>query len=77
MQQALTAATLAERLAASAAAGRQIMERTGALFGVAQQAAAVEPLIAGFLAAGPRAVAVCAGGVLDSFDRGWAAAGRG
>src|ERR1700748_3229468 len=35
MQQALAAPTLAERLAASAAAGRQIMERTGALFGVA------------------------------------------
>jgi AcrR family transcriptional regulator len=48
MQQALAAPTLAERLAASAAAGRQIMERTGALFGVAQQAAAVEPLIAEF-----------------------------
>jgi AcrR family transcriptional regulator len=48
MQQALTAPTLAARLAASASAGRQIMERTGALFGVAQQAAAVEPLIAGF-----------------------------
>ena len=48
MQQALRAPTLAERLAALAAAGRQIMERTGALFGVAQQAAAVEPLIAGF-----------------------------
>ncbi len=48
MQQALTAPTLAGRLAAMAAAGRQIMERTGALFGVAQQAAAVEPLIAGF-----------------------------
>ena len=48
MQQALTAPTLAGRLAAGAAAGRQIMERTGALFGVAQQAAAVEPLIAGF-----------------------------
>src|ERR1700760_4097332 len=48
MQQALTSATLAERLAALAAAGRQIMERTGALFGVAQQAAAVEPLIEGF-----------------------------
>jgi hydrogenase/urease accessory protein HupE len=28
--------------------GRQIIERTGALFAVAQQAAAVEPLIAGF-----------------------------
>jgi AcrR family transcriptional regulator len=48
MQAALTAPTTAERIAASAAAGRQIMERTGALFAVAQQAAAVEPLIAGF-----------------------------
>ena len=46
MQAAMTAATAAERIAASAAAGRQIMERTGALFAVAQQAAAVEPLIA-------------------------------
>jgi AcrR family transcriptional regulator len=45
---ALTAPTAAERIAASAAAGRQIMQRTGALFAVAQQAAAVEPLIAGF-----------------------------
>ena len=53
MQQALAAPTLAGRLAASAAAGGQIMERTGALFGVAQQAAAVEPLIAD-LAGGPR-----------------------
>ena len=48
MQAAMTAPTAAERIAASAAAGRQIMERTGALFAVAQQAAAVEPLIAGF-----------------------------
>jgi hypothetical protein len=48
MQAALTAPTAAERIAGSAAAGRQIMERTGALFAVAQQAAAVEPLIAGF-----------------------------
>ena len=48
MQAALTAPTAAERIAASAAAGRQIMERTGALFAVAQQAAAIEPLIAGF-----------------------------
>ena len=48
MQAALTAPTAAERIAASAAAGRQIMQRTGALFAVAQQAAAVEPLIAGF-----------------------------
>lgn len=46
MQAALTAPTAAERIAASAAVGRQIMERTGALFAVAQQAAAVEPLIA-------------------------------
>lgn len=48
MRAALTAPTTAERIAASAAAGRQIMERTGALFAVAQQAAATEPLIAGF-----------------------------
>jgi AcrR family transcriptional regulator len=48
MQAALTAPTAAERIAASAAAGRQIMERTGALFAVAQQAAAIEPLIAGY-----------------------------
>jgi AcrR family transcriptional regulator len=48
MQLALTAPTAADRIAAAAAAGRQIMERTGALFAVAQQAAAVEPLIAGF-----------------------------
>jgi len=48
MQTALTAPTAAERIAAAAATGRQIMQRTGALFAVAQQAAAVEPLIAGF-----------------------------
>jgi len=48
MQVALTAPTAAGRIAASAAAGRQIMERTGALFAVAQQAAAVDPLIAAF-----------------------------
>jgi AcrR family transcriptional regulator len=47
-QVALTAPTASERIAAGAAVGRQIMERTGALFAVAQQAAAVEPLIAGF-----------------------------
>lgn len=45
MQRSMTAPTAAERIAASAAAGRQIMERSGALFAVAQQAAAVEPLI--------------------------------
>src|SRR5438067_9043721 len=48
MIEAMTAPTAAGRIAASAVAGRQIMERTGALFAVAQQAAAVEPLIAGF-----------------------------
>lgn len=48
MRAALTAPTAAERIAASAAAGRQIMARTGALFAVAQQAAAIEPLIAGY-----------------------------
>lgn len=48
MQAALTAPTAAERIAASAAVGRQIMARTGALFAVAQQAAAIEPLVAGF-----------------------------
>jgi len=40
--------TVAERIAVSAAMVRQIMQRTGALFAVAQQAAAVETLIAGF-----------------------------
>ena len=48
MQTALTAPTAAERIAAGAVVGRQIMQRTGALFAVAQQAAAVEPRIAGF-----------------------------
>ena len=48
MTEAMTAPTLAGRIAAWAAIGRQIMERTGALFAVAQQAAAVEPLIAGY-----------------------------
>lgn len=45
-QAAVTAPTAAQRIAASAAIGRQIMQRTGPLFAVAQQAAAVEPLIA-------------------------------
>jgi AcrR family transcriptional regulator len=48
MQTALTAPTAAGRIAAKAEGGRQIMQRTGALFAVAQQAAAVEPAIAGF-----------------------------
>jgi AcrR family transcriptional regulator len=43
-----TAPTAAERIAASAAICRQIAERAGPLFVVAQQAAAIEPLIAGF-----------------------------
>jgi AcrR family transcriptional regulator len=55
VQRALTAPTAAARIAASAAAGRQIMQRTGALFAVAQQAAAVEPLIDGFWQAGREA----------------------
>ena len=48
IQNALTAPTAAARITAFAAGGRQIVERAGALFAVAQQAAAVEPLIAGF-----------------------------
>jgi AcrR family transcriptional regulator len=48
MIEAMTAPTLAGRITAGSAVGRQIMERTGALFAVAQQAAAVEPLIAGY-----------------------------
>jgi AcrR family transcriptional regulator len=48
MIEAMNAPALAGRIAAVAAVSRQIMERTGALFGVAQQAAAVEPLIAGY-----------------------------
>jgi AcrR family transcriptional regulator len=48
MRLAMTAPTAAERMAAAAAIGRQIMARTGPLFAVAQQAAAVEPLIAQF-----------------------------
>ena len=47
-QVAFTAATRTERIAAAAAMGRQIMQRAGVLFAVAQQAAAIEPLIAGF-----------------------------
>lgn len=45
MRTALTAATAIERIAALASAGRQIMQRAGGLFAVAQQAAAVESLI--------------------------------
>src|SRR4029077_1623162 len=52
MIEAMTAPTLAGRITAGAAAGRQIMERTGALFAVAQQAAAGEPPIAAAWAGG-------------------------
>jgi len=45
---ARTAPAADERIAANAAICRQIAERTGPLFAVAQQAAAIEPLIAGF-----------------------------
>ena len=48
MRETLSAPTAAERIAALASTNRQIMERSGALFAVAQQAAAVEPLIAGY-----------------------------
>lgn len=44
-QTALSAPGLGERIAAMAAGARAIMERTGGLFAVARQAAAVEPLI--------------------------------
>lgn len=45
MKMALTAPTAGERIAAHAAAGRQIMERSWALFEVALQAAIIEPAI--------------------------------
>jgi AcrR family transcriptional regulator len=48
MQRALTAPSAAGRIAATAELGRAIMERTGALFAVAKQAAAVEPVIEEF-----------------------------
>ena len=74
MQLALTGPTAAGRIAAAAAVSRQIHERTGALFAVAQQAAAVEPLIERYwqegrqgLRAGQRAVwtKMAADGLLD------------
>ena len=42
---AMTAPTAAQRITAMASAARQIMQRAGALFAVAQEAAAVEPLM--------------------------------
>lgn len=81
MQAALNAPTAAERITAKAAAGRQIMGRTGALFAVAQQAAAVEPLIAGFWQEGRQQTryadavfwtAMAGDGLLDpAIDRDW------
>lgn len=51
-QAALAAPTAEERLAAWAKVGRMVMERTGALFEVAQQAAAVSPEVAAKAALG-------------------------
>lgn len=51
-QTALTAPTLGERVAAVARGGRELMERTGDVIAVAQQAAPVEPLIAATAQAG-------------------------
>src|SRR5947208_4976007 len=48
MQSAFTGPTQAERITAIAAANRQILERTGPLFAVAQEAAAVEPVVREF-----------------------------
>ena len=69
MIEAMTAPTLAGRIAAGAAVGRQIMERTGALFGVAQQAAVVEPLIAGAWQEGREQSRHAQTGVLDQTGR--------
>ncbi|HYZ55742.1 MAG TPA: TetR family transcriptional regulator [Streptosporangiaceae bacterium] len=49
---AMTALTRLERIAAVAAISREIMDRAGPLFGVAQDAASVEPLIAEHLQRG-------------------------
>ena len=76
MQAAMTAPTAAERIAASAAASRQIMQRTGALFAVAQQAAAVEPLIAGFWQQGREQTRHAFARLLDPDGRGRAARPR-
>jgi AcrR family transcriptional regulator len=55
MRQAMTAPTLDERIAALANGSADIMRRAGALFDVAQQAEAVEPLIAEAARAGREA----------------------
>ncbi len=81
MQVALTAPSADGRIAAVAALNRQILERTGPLFAVAQQAAAVEPLIQEYwqqgrqgLRSGQRAVwsRMVEDGLLDpAVDLGW------
>lgn len=52
MLDAMTAPTLADRVARMAAITAELMERSGPLLGVAQQAAATEPLIAAAAQAG-------------------------
>lgn len=54
-QTSVTAPTAAQRIAAAARGGREIMQRAGALFGVGAQAEAVEPLIAAAAQAGREA----------------------
>src|SRR5215471_4180782 len=81
MQPALTAPTAAERIAAGAAANRQIMERSWALFEVALQAAIIEPAIQEAFQEGRRGArraqeafwtAMAADGLLpEGADLGW------
>jgi AcrR family transcriptional regulator len=54
-QRSVTAPTAAERIAAAARGGREIMQRAGALIGVAVQAEAIEALIAAAAQAGREA----------------------
>lgn len=80
---AMTAPTAAERIADLAHLGRMIMERTGALFSVAHEAAATEPLIEQSWRAGRAATwhsmqefwtAMASDGLLpDGADVGWLA----
>ncbi len=70
---AFTAPTAAARITAFAAGGRQIMERTGALFAVAQPAAAVGAPDRRILAAGPGADPGCACRLLDPDGFRWPA----
>ena len=61
---AMTAATLGERLAVMARGSRELLERAGPLFAVAQQAEAAEPIVAAAAQAGRAATAA-------SFRRFW------